>query len=166
MVSPEPFWLDSPSILLTNLELVPTCDMTKEERLNAITRLLLIISLILFILVKSTLWLTVLVSGLVVILIIYFFNVKRRQGFRMRPPLYAPVVGALVSAGATAGVNTVAPLITPIVPAPAPAPAPLNPPRFVHTGTVGTETKLKPRTTICNLNGIKPTVTFRKRWNK
>jgi len=157
MVSPEPFWLDSPSILLTNLELVPTCDMTKEERLNAITRLLLIVSFILFILVKSSLWLTVLVSGLVVILIIYFFNVKRRQGFRMRPSLYAPVVGALVSAGATVGVNTVAPLINTV------APTPLNPPRFVHTGTVGTETKMKPRTTICNLNGIKPTVTFRKR---
>jgi len=161
MVSPEPFWLDSPSILLTNLELVPTCDMTKEERLNAITRLLLIVSFILFILVKSSLWLTVLVSGLVVILIIYFFNVKRRQGFRMRPSLYAPVVGALVSTKATVGVNTVSPLINTV--APVIAPTPLNPQRFVHTGTVGTETKLKPRTTICNLNGIKPTVTFRKR---
>lgn len=148
MVSPEPFWLDSPSILLTNLELVPNCDMTKEERLNAITRLILIVSLVLFIFVKSTLWLTVLVSGLVVVLVIYFFNVKRRQGFQ--------------NSGSRSVIPTHVPrpLLPPLPLQPQP---PILPPKQFRTGSVGFETRTKPVNTICNMYNIKPTVTFRKR---
>jgi hypothetical protein len=109
--------------------------MTKAERLNTITRLLLIVVAILWLAVKSNLWLTVLASGIVVILLIYFFNIKRRQGFRASTQFH---------------------------PVP-PIPTPVNPPRPHRLGSIGMETKVAPRTSTCRIDGVKPTVLFRKR---
>lgn len=131
----EAFWLDSPGSLLSNMHVVPTCEMSKEGRLNAITRLLIIVTVVLFFLVKSSMWLTVLVAGIAVVLVIYFFNVKRRQGFRSQ-------------------------VLVPVAPATA---AVLNAPRALRSGSIGYETKVIPRTTISNATGFKPTTTFRKR---
>lgn len=77
----EKFWLDSPSDLLTNLSLFPTESMKKEARLNAITRLIILISILLY-LIKSEHWMTVLFAGLGMVLIIYKFNLRQFKGFK------------------------------------------------------------------------------------
>lgn len=80
----EAFWLESPDSLFKSTRILPSCEMTKAERLNAITRLLLIAAVALFFITKSNLWLTVLITGLVVVTVIYIFNVKKREGFHPR----------------------------------------------------------------------------------
>lgn len=77
----EKFWLESPSDLFAKIAILPTEDMTKEARLNTITRFLLLVSFILYLL-KMDQWFTVLVAGIGMVLIIYYFNVRQFKGFR------------------------------------------------------------------------------------
>ena len=79
--TPDLFWMESPSALLNNLTLLPDCNMSKRERLNAITRLLIVVSVILFLLSGYQMWLTVFITGLVVIFLLYNFNIKNHEGF-------------------------------------------------------------------------------------
>ena len=63
------FWLDDPIKLFSNLNFVAKCDMTDNERLNAITRMLIIVSIILFY-TKVKYWWVVLATGLLTIILI------------------------------------------------------------------------------------------------
>ncbi len=65
------FWLTEPSNL-AGLNLIPTAEMTMEERLNSLTRLIIIITLILFIVYyDQAYWWKFLLCRLFIILILY-----------------------------------------------------------------------------------------------
>ena len=64
------FWLEDPSILLTDTVLVPTSCMTKVEKLNALTRLVLIITGVLYFM-KNDEYLKFLLISLIIIVVIY-----------------------------------------------------------------------------------------------
>lgn len=141
------FWLEAPAVLFSSTKVLPTADMSKEERLNTITRLLLVVAAILFFAVPSRIWLTVLVTGLAVILTLYLFHVKKREGFdtvsRQRRPLYGRKA-------------------TPDTAPPAP-PAPLIAIRTRAAGLVGEPTRTLPHTQPrLQPLGAPPTL-FRKR---
>jgi hypothetical protein len=73
-----PFWSNDPSILLKKdsiFELWPSSDMCYEQKLNAITRLILIISVLGFILTMST---RLLIIGFVTIGVIYMLFIFKK----------------------------------------------------------------------------------------
>lgn len=75
----EKFWLQDPTALF-KLNIVPTADMNMVQKLNAGTRLLLVVTLILYVMgFPSTQYLTILGLGLVLILVVYM-NTKT-EGF-------------------------------------------------------------------------------------
>lgn len=83
-----PFWLERPGVLLDSFQFIPTREMTRNERLNALTRLLLIIVLILVFVGPRHIWLTVLVVGLLAIVALYFLAGHRREGFWPTTPYH------------------------------------------------------------------------------
>lgn len=76
----EPFWLDDPCILVKSLNLIPTQKMNNAERLNALTRLLILITLGMW-LSGSEHYITVLVVGILLILVM---RNTQKEGFRPR----------------------------------------------------------------------------------
>jgi len=70
------FWIEAPICLITNFAIIPSADMTLEERMNAITRIVLIVFIImLFLRCKQAL--LFLVISLAVITFLYY--AKRRR---------------------------------------------------------------------------------------
>lgn len=68
----ESIWLKNPKRLIGS-QILPEWDMTQLERLNALTRLIILITLILIIAFWGTwVWLKFLICGLVVIIILWF----------------------------------------------------------------------------------------------
>ena len=68
-----PFWINDPKILLNNqyiLELYPTNIMTQEQKLNAISRLVILLSVLALILTKS---INFLIIGFITLFIIYLW---------------------------------------------------------------------------------------------
>jgi hypothetical protein len=62
-------WIDDPSTIFQNYALIPSYGMTEAERLNAITRLIIVITVILFFIPIASWWIFFLLGlGLVVIL--------------------------------------------------------------------------------------------------
>lgn len=75
----EKFWLQDPAALL-KLSIIPTMDMTMTQKLNAATRLLLVVTLVLYVLgYEPTQYLTILGLGWVLILVVHM-NTKT-EGF-------------------------------------------------------------------------------------
>lgn len=62
-----PFWLNDPSILFHSAQIWPTKDMHKEEKLNAMTRLIVIVTILLYLMTGN---IRVLVAGVVTIIAI------------------------------------------------------------------------------------------------
>lgn len=71
------FWLESPECLLRDLNFVPNVDMTLEQRMNTITRLVIVIFIILLV-VKAKYAVKFLLVSLVLIIVLYYSNVQRR----------------------------------------------------------------------------------------
>ena len=70
----DKFWLDEPSILLRKdrfIEFYVSCDMSISERLNAITRFFIYISIILSLYFNNPKYLLIIILGLVITLLIY-----------------------------------------------------------------------------------------------
>jgi hypothetical protein len=65
------FWMEDPLALLKKQNLLPTSEMTDEDRLNTITRVIIIISAILFTF-KFEGWWMFLALGIFVVMIIWF----------------------------------------------------------------------------------------------
>ncbi len=84
-----PFWTENPNVLLQSDyvgELFPVESMTFHQKLNAITRLVLIMTLFTFVYSKS---MTILLVGMVSIAFIYFlYNYKKtdEEGFALSEP--------------------------------------------------------------------------------
>lgn len=75
----KPFWIDDPLILLTDFQLVPKADLSFDEKLNTLTRLVIIISVGMFAM-EYPQWHMFLLVGLLFILILKIAN-NRREGF-------------------------------------------------------------------------------------
>lgn len=71
----ERFWLEDPNELLSNFEVFPSQDHTWEQKLNAVTRLIIVITIVLIVL-KWESWLTFLLISLVLIIFVYLLKNK------------------------------------------------------------------------------------------
>jgi hypothetical protein len=75
------FWIKQPSELLS-LNLLPSSDMTDEQRLNSLTRLILVITAILFVVYYGTqYWWKFLLCGLGIVFLLYFSLGSRDKGY-------------------------------------------------------------------------------------
>jgi len=85
MSNNTPFWGNQPEVLLNKneiMELWPTPEMSYETKLNAITRLIILLTLIGFIFTFS---LQLFFIGMITILLIYFlYFMKFKEGFNLR----------------------------------------------------------------------------------
>lgn len=67
------FWIDDPTILFRRPRIIPNMNMTEYERLNAITSLIIIITIILWIL-KLGSWIIFLIFGFSLVIMLYIFS--------------------------------------------------------------------------------------------
>jgi hypothetical protein len=77
------FWGKDPCSLFSNLSIIPCPEMSKDEKLNSITRLVLLICLVLYFMEYKN-WLVILVISLSIILLVYVTS-KNREGFTLTP---------------------------------------------------------------------------------
>jgi len=90
------FWLNNPSILLKQSdisELFPTETMTSEQKLNAITRLVILLTLLGYLITRREKFLITGVITLVVIVILYFIQSQKNknkdvEGFTLGPDAF------------------------------------------------------------------------------
>ena len=80
-------WIEKPMELVQSWELVPQASMTKAELLNTMTRLILIITLVLFLVGVSGWWLFLLLS-LALIFVIWYTTVRTIETKGMRVEWY------------------------------------------------------------------------------
>lgn len=74
-----PFWSNDPTILLNKeyiFDLWPTSAMNYEEKMNAITRLILVLSVLGYVVTRN---MKILITGLITLIIIYFLSSMRKQ---------------------------------------------------------------------------------------
>jgi hypothetical protein len=74
-----PFWSNDPSILFKReyiLEIWPMTNMTYEQKMNAITRLILIITILVYIFTQS---LRILIIGIITIVLLFVMHKLRKQ---------------------------------------------------------------------------------------
>src|SRR3989338_1314422 len=74
------FWLENPSSLFQSFELFPHSEMTDAQRLNAMTRVIILMAAIMFV-VKFQGWLTFLIIGMIVVIILWYI-MKNRSDIR------------------------------------------------------------------------------------
>jgi hypothetical protein len=104
----EEFWLDNPCILLKHFDLIPSYDKTLNEKLNCLSRIVIIITLILYYM-ENKYWLVFLLIGLLAIFLVKIVSTAKgekgnesKEGFSIPatyvegsypmstvPPLYA-----------------------------------------------------------------------------
>lgn len=70
-MSQEKLWIDNLSSLFKKWTIIPSANMTKEEKLNSITRLIVVVSIILLLVDKRDASLYVLILGLLVVIVLY-----------------------------------------------------------------------------------------------
>lgn len=87
--SSSQFWLNNPSSLFSSFNLFPDISMSIPEILNCVTRLILLISLLLF-LFKVPYWYLFPIIGLLLIIVLYYRYSSRHpsliENFRCIPP--------------------------------------------------------------------------------
>lgn len=80
------FWLNKP-VEIFNLNILPSTNLTDAERFNALTRLILIITIVLFIFWRNEgHWWKFLLSGIGVLLLLYFGMRNRDKDFKSNIP--------------------------------------------------------------------------------
>lgn len=87
------FWLNNPSILLKQsdiVELWPASSMSSERKLNAITRLIILLTILGYLITRKEKFLLTGAITLVVIVILYFIQNKKQQveGFSVGPDAF------------------------------------------------------------------------------
>ena len=70
------FWLENPESLLKKLDILPTVNMDIDDRMNAITRLVILVSVLLY-LNKHKQWNLFFILSLITIIIFYYINKER-----------------------------------------------------------------------------------------
>lgn len=74
------FWFEDPTALFQTLELIPNARMSDAERLNAMTRVIIIIAAIMFV-VRFPAWWMFLVIGIIVVIILWYIIKGREQSY-------------------------------------------------------------------------------------
>lgn len=82
----QKFWIEDPCILVTDFNIVPMASLSMNERLNALTRLILIITAGMFFYQQKH-WLIFLLVGMMVVFFIKISSEARKEGFSI-PPTY------------------------------------------------------------------------------
>jgi hypothetical protein len=72
------FFLEDPSILVTDMVIFPTANMTREQKLNALTRLAVIISAGMFVMEYNG-WQTFLLSAVLILIVIQYVSKARKS---------------------------------------------------------------------------------------
>lgn len=80
----DPFWTRNPSVLFRGCMPFPTKDMTTNEKLNSLTRLVLIITLILYVM-EFEYWAVFGLTGLLLIILIHSRSENTKEGFTLVP---------------------------------------------------------------------------------
>jgi hypothetical protein len=105
--TPVNFWFEDPSSLFQNFDIIPHIDMTEAERFNSMTRVIIIISAVMFAL-KFPFWWLFLTLGLIVVIILWYIirvreneysNHIREQSFSreyLRKPIYPAGIGTII----------------------------------------------------------------------
>jgi len=83
-MSKETFWLYNP-ILLFDKNVYPTYEMTYIEKLNSICRLIILLTIVGYLLTESTRFIITGVITLFCIIILYFVNVNKHEGYTELP---------------------------------------------------------------------------------
>jgi hypothetical protein len=83
------FWTEDLCSLFTQLTIFPTKDMTKNEKLNALTRLIIVVTAVLYAL-DYKYWMTFLLVAIVIILLLKYAGKsssaeEKHEGFTMTP---------------------------------------------------------------------------------
>lgn len=88
----ELFWVEEPSSLYETLRIIPTDDMTDAERLNVITRIVIVISAVMY-MVKFPFWWVFLLLALLVIITVWSMN---KEQYRCETIKKNPIVTAVI----------------------------------------------------------------------
>jgi hypothetical protein len=72
-----PFWISNPNVLFTSTEIIPGPNMSMEERMNAMTRVVIVIAAIMYSIQFPAWWLFLAIS-LIVIVVIWYSMVKQK----------------------------------------------------------------------------------------
>lgn len=72
------FWLNDPTILFREPRIIPGTQLTEYQKLNAITCLILLFTLILWIF-KLGSWILFLIFGISLVMVLYIVNTKTRK---------------------------------------------------------------------------------------
>lgn len=75
MSEKEKFFIDDPCVLFTNIRLFPLASMTKDEKLNALTRLSIAIAIVLYFM-QYEFWLTFLILAILIIVLLKYATNK------------------------------------------------------------------------------------------
>jgi hypothetical protein len=79
----DEFWIHNPKVLLDKYyEILPTKKMTRTEQMNAVTRLLLYIFVLVIIFDRNTEVITFILIGLLLIVVLYFIYANDKQGIK------------------------------------------------------------------------------------
>lgn len=79
------FWVEDPCVLFRDLgRLLPTKEMTHSEKLNALTRLTLIVTGVMVIMNFDE-WLYFLLGALLIIVVLYYSKKSKTEGFSVTP---------------------------------------------------------------------------------
>src|SRR5690349_6562532 len=87
----EKFWMDDVCTLFSSIRIIPLPDMTKNEKLNAFTRLVMVISGALFVL-QYEYWFTFFILGILFILLLKYTGgkPKKKEDFTLVPTYANP----------------------------------------------------------------------------
>jgi len=79
MVCSTKFWVEDPCVLFTDLVFFPTADMTREEKLNALTRLAFIIAVVMYFMEYKH-WLVFLLIAVLFLVVVQYAAKARENG--------------------------------------------------------------------------------------
>jgi len=74
----DKFWVENPSVLFQTFDMSSTAEMTDAERLNAMTRIIIIIAAIMFV-IKFPGWWMFLTLGIIIVIILWYIIKGREQ---------------------------------------------------------------------------------------
>ena len=74
------FWIEDPCVLVTDFNIIPNATLSLNEKLNALTRLILLTSAGMYAM-EYKYWATFLVVGILIVLVIKVLGNNQREGF-------------------------------------------------------------------------------------
>jgi len=78
------FWIEDPCILFTDLVLLPTTNLSRQQKLNALSRLVIIISIVLYMMDYRG-WSTFALVSLMILALLNYSNAVKQENFTIIP---------------------------------------------------------------------------------